>query len=198
MGISTDGMGLESSRGSSDSLKKSLPAWSFEDVSKSKPWQRLHCHQPLLCVEVQIDRIYALLKGGLRMVAYRFPGGQPIAECLLPFQGNKLLVTQQGVAVLHQKEGRVTMWERSHLSEIVRIPVGQMPSDMVLLSKKFLLVTNREDGSLSLLDLQAGKEVERILVGGAPNEIVQHPRHLIILHRGFPQMTLLPLSVFSR
>jgi hypothetical protein len=35
-------------------------------------------------------------------------------------------------------------------------------------------------------------------VGGAPFKILQHPRHLLILHRQAPQITLWPLTGPSR
>jgi hypothetical protein len=171
-----------------------LASWRLEEGSDAQPWQHIHCHQPVVLLEVQVDRLYALLEGGLRVVSYRFPGGQPIAECTLPSVGTMLLATASGLAVLHANEAMFSLWDRSNLSGIAQVPVGQMPADMALLSRNQVLVANRGDGTLSLIDLQRGAEAERFHVGGAPCKILQHPRHLLILHQGYPQITLWPLT----
>jgi|GEM_PF-3686454 len=171
-----------------------LASWRIEEGSDTQPWQRIHCHQPIASLEVQVDRLYALLEGGGRVVSYRFPGGQPIAECTLPSAGTMLLATASGLAVLHAQEAMFSLWDRSNLSGIVQVPVGNMPMDMALLSRNQVLVANCGDGTLSLIDLQRGAEAERFHVGGAPCKILQHPRHLLILHQGYPQITLWPLT----
>ncbi|MCK6510622.1 hypothetical protein L6R29_11715 [Myxococcota bacterium] len=171
-----------------------LASWRIDEGSEAQPWQRIHCHQPIASLEVQVDRLYALLEGGFRVVSYRFPGGQPIAECTLPSVGTMLLATASGLAVLHAQEAMFSLWDRSNLSGIVQVPVGKMPMDMALLSRNQVLVANCGDGTLSLIDLQRGAEAERFHVGGAPCKILQHPRHLLILHQGYPQITLWPLT----
>ncbi|MCB9643289.1 MAG: hypothetical protein H6728_09460 [Myxococcales bacterium] len=171
-----------------------LAPWRLDEGNDTQPWQRIHCHQPVLSLEVQVDRLYALLESGMRVVSYRFPGGQPIAECTLPSVGSMLLATASGLAVLHPQDGLFSLWDRSNLSGIVQVPVGKMPADMALLSRNHVLVANSGDGTLSIIDLQRGAETERFQVGGAPIKILQHPRHLLILHRGHPQITLWPLT----
>ena len=109
-----------------------------------------------------------------------------------------LVAARDRLLVTNSRANSVTVFRASDLSLLKTILTGKTPLDLVYLAEEErVLVANSGDGTLSILDPFGAFEIKRLEIGGSPQRFLLGSRHVLVLHRDEPLVTILSRSFSS-